>query len=658
MMGLGGELKRMTGQDPLFMPWRMAPSGGDFAHMTGETMLSFAQSNMDDAVKAQLDDMIKNYVTKGSMKDGKRVGAGITVGDWPGIDSPDVLQKWGELPDVLRKELKNAMDVQFRKKGGLGIGEARLAVSDPTQLTAPAGGLQNVGLLYPDSPVIATSGHPSYPAGVPGQGVGRLIDPPLVTDLLQKDATRFESDVGGFVTSDWGKDRGIIETPTAEDLRALQMKPYGGVITEDLLRNLSDKGYEVGNADPRLLAAIAGGGGLAASLLAPEAEAGFAGRLAKGADEFMMSVAGKMEDAGVSPDEIWQKTGWGRGADNKWRFEFDDRQAEMLPRDLEPMSGVTNEFGEPVYPNWEGHLGDYMRHPELEQQYNLMERTNVNERPGTGGSLADFGTSPITGNRSYGITIGKDGGRRSTALHEIQHAIQSEEGFARGGASGGKAWLMDDVRPQIVDEYSRIVDNLQTPLGYEDYKRSAGWEGYPEADAKAAYEQYVKDARSTKLDPSMDRDVQEQAGRNIYHRLAGEAEARNVEKRADWTPQQRRSTPPWESSDVPYDQQIVRHPRRDISERGSANPYLLAGTGAGVGSGLLAAQAGDRDMVRAPKHPRLAEATMAARGLERRLEGSPASLLYPEGTVNWLERLAYGDRPTWMERGGILLDWL
>ena len=91
---------------------------------------------------------------------------------------------------------------------------------------------------------------------------------------------------------------------------------------------------------------------------------------------------------------------------------------------------------------------------------------------------------------------------------------------------------------------------------------------------------------------------------------------------------------------------------------GSADPRLLAAMAAGSGAGLLAAQRGDTDMIRAPKHGWLHDATMAARGLERRLEGHPASLLYPEGTVNWLERLSYGDKPTWMERGGALLDWL
>jgi hypothetical protein len=75
----------------------------------------------------------------------------------------------------------------------------------------------------------------------------------LVTDLLKEGATRYEDSAGGYVTSNWGADRGIPGKPRATDLRALQMKPYGGVITEGTLKALSDMGYDVGNIDPQLL---------------------------------------------------------------------------------------------------------------------------------------------------------------------------------------------------------------------------------------------------------------------------------------------------------------------------------------------------------------------------------------------------------------------
>ena len=51
-----------------------------------------------------------------------------------------------------------------------------------------------------------------------------------------------------------------------------------------------------------------------------------------------------------------------------------------------------------------------------------------------------------------------------------------------------------------------------------------------------------------------------EAGRNrAYRYLAGETEARNVELRRDFTPEERRARPPWTTQDVPDEQQIVRY---------------------------------------------------------------------------------------------------
>jgi hypothetical protein len=47
-----------------------------------------------------------------------------------------------------------------------------------------------------------------------------------------------------------------------------------------------------------------------------DAEASFLGQAAKGADKVMLGMAQKMEDAGINPSEIWNKTGWGKGADS------------------------------------------------------------------------------------------------------------------------------------------------------------------------------------------------------------------------------------------------------------------------------------------------------------------------------------------------------
>jgi hypothetical protein len=75
----------------------------------------------------------------------------------------------------------------------------------------------------------------------------------------------------------------------------------------------------------------------------------------------------------------------------------------------------------------------------------------------------------------------------------------------------------------------------------------------------------------------------------------------------------------------------------NIAERGNADPRLLAGVAGTTAAGLAAPMIKDSGFISAPRSEGLMDLTMAARGLERRLEGSPASLLFPEGLVNYLE---------------------
>ena len=204
--GLAEDIKRVTGQDPLFIPWRMAPTGGDFSTQTGEAMLAFAASRMSKRNIAKANTAIKKVIP-----------------GWKGISDPKSIEQFQNAPDAVRKDIKNMLDVRFRDEGGLSIGEARLSVADEAQLRAPDAGIQNVGRIDTSSPIIDASGHPSYPFAVPGEGLGRIGDDISVFELLP----------------DVAKNRRIdIKAPRQTDIRALQMKPYGGTLTEDILRAL------------------------------------------------------------------------------------------------------------------------------------------------------------------------------------------------------------------------------------------------------------------------------------------------------------------------------------------------------------------------------------------------------------------------------------
>jgi hypothetical protein len=235
ILEMAREFQGQSGKDPLFIPWRMAPTGGDFSNMVGELMLGFASSNMNKTTKKAFDAAVRKYRTKGSMDKGVRKNAGLKIKEWPGVDDPRAVEIWRSTPDAVRKELMNMMDVNFRKEGGLSIGAARLIASDPSQLMSRDAGLQNVGRIYTGRD-IAPSTHPSYPYAVPGEGIGTLkgADEVTIFDLLPE--ARF---------GDAQKKVKDPANPTAQEMRALQMKPYGGTITENILRRIEERGVDV-----------------------------------------------------------------------------------------------------------------------------------------------------------------------------------------------------------------------------------------------------------------------------------------------------------------------------------------------------------------------------------------------------------------------------
>jgi hypothetical protein len=229
--------KALTGKDPLHLPWRMAPTGSDFSTMTGETMLSFAESNLGSKAKRSLDKQIKQFIP-----------------DWKGVDSPDSIEQFRGMPDATRKAVKAMMDRDFRNEGGLGIGEARLAIADPNQLSSPEGYLMNVGRIFADKPLIEYSGHASYPRGIPGEGIGRLKEERSLFELYPKtfpeekgekvirplllDPTTALGTYGDLPDAVTARNIPDPRQPRQSDTRALQMKPYYGILTEEILRKM------------------------------------------------------------------------------------------------------------------------------------------------------------------------------------------------------------------------------------------------------------------------------------------------------------------------------------------------------------------------------------------------------------------------------------
>jgi hypothetical protein len=220
-LGLDGQ---PISDEVLMLPFRMAPTGGDFATMTSELMVTHARNNVSAKAKKQADKRIREFYP-----------------EWKGIDNPESLQQISNMKGDPRKALIDVMDKDLRNEGGLGIGQARLAVSDRSQYNALDTGLQNVGIATTDIASVnrrgrptlerfEDSGHRTYAQGLSGRPMGSLIEQDVSAYELLPDYV-----VGrGF--------RNFEDLMNTGDLAAeaftLRRGTRGGVITEDMLRDI------------------------------------------------------------------------------------------------------------------------------------------------------------------------------------------------------------------------------------------------------------------------------------------------------------------------------------------------------------------------------------------------------------------------------------
>lgn len=224
------EIKRATGQDPLYLPFRMSPSGGDYATMTTETMLEYARKNMSRKDIREANRKIRKEGRRFDKKksDGTPFTVQVKAPEFLGLENIASRDQVSQLSGDQRKMIQQILDIDFRKKGSLGMTEARLAVGDPRQFAARDAGLQNIGLIDSNRGMIEVSGHPTYSSGIAGQGLG----------LLKEDVGVFE------LFPDLVQDKGILDprSPASNFQKSLQMSPYQGVITSDILRAMQDRG--------------------------------------------------------------------------------------------------------------------------------------------------------------------------------------------------------------------------------------------------------------------------------------------------------------------------------------------------------------------------------------------------------------------------------
>lgn len=236
-----------------------------------------------------------------------------------------------------------------------------------------------------------------------------------------------------------------------------------------------------------------------------------------------LSVARKMEEEKKDSKAIKMATGWERGADGKWRYEMPDA---MIKDTMDVGGGhIVKRYEDDMLWNG-GKLSDVIDAPELFKAYPHLKDVRIE----TDAIMNDMPSNGEYNAKTNTITIHADELKYMNSIlnHEIQHAIQSVEGFAKGGSP---RLIRGEVKKKL-NEVTKQIRQLRAE-GKED-------------EAKALVEK----------NRGLYNAYQKNDDYNSYKSLAGEVEARNVSARLNMIPEERRKSLAESTEDVARKDQI------------------------------------------------------------------------------------------------------
>ena len=236
-----------------------------------------------------------------------------------------------------------------------------------------------------------------------------------------------------------------------------------------------------------------------------------------------LSVARKMEEEKKDAKAIKAATGWERGADGKWRYEMPDAKI----KDTMDVGGghIVKRYEDDMLWNG-GKLSDVIDAPELFKAYPHLKDVRIE----TDAIMNDMPSNGEYNAKTNTITIHADELKYMNSIlnHEIQHAIQTIEGFDRGGSP---RLVRGEIKNRLA-EVTKQIRQLRAE-GKEDEAKSIVEKNRGLYNAYQANDDY-----------------------NSYKSLAGEVEARNVQERMNMTPEERRRTLAESTEDVARKDQI------------------------------------------------------------------------------------------------------
>jgi hypothetical protein len=329
-----------------------------------------------------------------------------------------------------------------------------------------------------------------------------------------------------------------------------------------------------------------------------------------------LDIAKRMRSEGMSAKDIKVRTGWEMGADKKWRYELPETKINFDVTDLlnaevngyyyvsasndfvrkpkfdevigEDKNGIkvklSDTEGAIVYPmeQFIGKGSEFEKaYPELMsiKVYVATPGSKLSNAagPGTIGYFDRFNNRIVLNSEAFKSVEDM----RSTFFHEVQHAIQIEEGFALGASPMG--FEVDEKAAAeaerdltiLMDLYdnntiARVVINTFPKFGgasnadYDNYVNNTAIKNnikpltflhaitevtkligdYP---TRSNYDAAIKRFRSIMKDND---------AFALYKRAAGEVESRNVQTRMDMSPLKRRASLMEDTADVAKEDRI------------------------------------------------------------------------------------------------------
>lgn len=285
-----------------------------------------------------------------------------------------------------------------------------------------------------------------------------------------------------------------------------------------------------------------------------------------------LKVAEEMERSKKDAKAIKLATGWERGADGKWRYEMPDAKI----KDMKDIGGgnIVKRFDYDMLWN-DGKLANVIDAPRLFEAYPQLKDVRID----TDDFMNDMPSNGEYNAKTNTITIHADDLKYMNSIlnHEIQHAIQYIEGFAKGGSpeqmekefkaaqdewkARAYAHELEEKAKEIGGEYNQ--SEVEKAL-VEEYKDLDMSDELPDKETRIkGFNYFARGYADRSMDDAIKRFRLNESTRSDfdsykeYLKLAGEVESRNVEKRLGMTDEERRNSLAEETEDVNRDEQIV-----------------------------------------------------------------------------------------------------